>query len=118
MRNRAKCKLCSSIIESKHLTDFVNCDCGEIGVSGGDDQYNCMANNWDNFIRVDDQGNEIVVSVKSNIPTKPNRKELIDILEEMSKSIEKLPSHAMATPINHYDYNSLLLLLVSILRSD
>ena len=37
MRNRAKCKLCSSVIESYHRYDEVSCKCGEINISGGND---------------------------------------------------------------------------------
>lgn len=33
--NKAKCLKCNSIIESKHVHDFVNCACGAIAVDGG-----------------------------------------------------------------------------------
>ena len=124
MKNRAKCKLCQSIIESFHSTDYVVCNCGEIFVDGGA-ALGCGANEWFNFLRVDDQGNEIVVKVQEKeeiepIPEshKPNKKQLLDMLDEMIKNVENLPSHAMLTPINHYDYCSLMILLSSIFRSD
>lgn len=33
--NKAKCKKCGDIIESKHRHDFVFCSCGAIAVDGG-----------------------------------------------------------------------------------
>lgn len=45
------------------------------------------------------------------IEPKITRQDLIDNLEMMIKSIEELPAHAMISPINHYDFTSLLILL-------
>lgn len=126
MRNRAKCKLCNSIIESFHRHDYVTCQCGEISVDGGLDYFRCRAGDWSNFLRVDDEGNEIVPVIKDKeelVPIneeakKPNRDELIDMLEEMMKGYERLPEHAMLSPVTHADLVSVLLLLLSILRSD
>lgn len=129
MRNRAKCKKCGSIIESFHQTDYVMCKCGEISVDGGN-ALKCAAKDYSNFVRVDDDGNEIVVKVlkgdgkaqeddeKVSEYEKPQRKELIEMLDEMIKNIEKMPQHAMSGPINHYDYASLLILLSSIFRCE
>jgi hypothetical protein len=36
-RNAAECTLCGSIIESKHIHDFVTCSCGNLSVDGGRD---------------------------------------------------------------------------------
>jgi hypothetical protein len=35
--NKAKCKTCGDVIESKHVHDYVNCKCGAIAVDGGKD---------------------------------------------------------------------------------
>ena len=35
IRNRAKCKKCKQIIESKFTHDFVTCKCGAISLDGG-----------------------------------------------------------------------------------
>lgn len=126
MKNRAKCKLCESIIESFHQNDYVECKCGEIAVDGGD-SLRCMAKDFNNFLRVDDEGNEIQVKVeavkKSNEKEeqsvkKPNKSEMLEMLDQMIKAIEGLPQQAMITPITHYDFVSALLLLSSILRED
>ena len=122
MRNRAKCKLCKSIIESFHRHDYVSCGCGEISISGGNEVLECSSKDWKNFLRVDDLGNEIVVKVESKmesqdsidsiIPEKKLSKE--DLLKELStmiENIEKLPTNAMSMPITHYDFLSSLLLL-------
>jgi hypothetical protein len=38
-RNRIKCKMCDTILESKHRTDLQMCGCG-VGVKGGlESQY-------------------------------------------------------------------------------
>jgi len=119
MRNRAKCKLCNEIIESFHATDYVTCKCGEISIDGGLDSLKARANNWFNFFRVDDEGNEVVVKFKEssdeNKKDKPNKKEMISMLKDMIKSYENLPQHAMMLPINHYDFSSALLLISEIL---
>lgn len=124
MKNRAKCRLCKAVIESFHDTDYVVCICGEIVVDGGS-AMRCAANDWDNFLRVDDEGNEISIKVQNldNVKPldkadKPDRKELLGILEQMADNIEKMPPEAMQTPITHFDYWSLLVLLSEILRED
>lgn len=61
MKNKAKCKQCLSIIESFHETDYVTCKCGEISVYGGNIALYSSARDYTNFLRVDDEGNEIVV---------------------------------------------------------
>ncbi len=35
--NKAKCRKCGDIIESKYRHDFVTCKCGAISVDGGKD---------------------------------------------------------------------------------
>jgi hypothetical protein len=131
MRNRAKCKLCGYVIESFTIKDFVSCHCGEISIDGGSEYYKAFAKDFNNFLRVDDEGNEIIVTVKekediiaAKVPCegisdiqKPTRIELIDMLDEMAKAIERLPPGAMLQPITHYDHASLILLLSSILRA-
>ena len=106
MRNRAKCKLCSDIIESFHATDYVICKCGQISVEGGE-ALRCAAMDWDNFLRVDDLGNEIIVTLHQQVANraammeniKPTKKELLDMLDKMIKDIEGLPEGAMLASI-------------------
>jgi hypothetical protein len=122
MRNRAKCKLCNIIIESFHPLDYVDCKCGEISVSGGDSIYGCSARSWENFLRIDDDDNEIIITVKNpdkpveSILKTPDKQELIDMLDEMVKSIDNLPDQAKYTSINQYDLYSALLLISEILK--
>lgn len=125
MRNRAKCRLCGDIIESFLKHDLVTCKCGEISIDGGNELLRCVANDWKNFLRVDDNGNEIVVKVvdpdavieqptqESPPLTKP---ELIQMLDSMVKNIENLPKNAMDLPVNHYDLYSFMILISSILK--
>ena len=34
-RNRAKCKICGDVIESRNTHDYVTCSCGAVSVDGG-----------------------------------------------------------------------------------
>jgi len=122
MRNRAKCKLCSVIIESFHETDYVDCSCGEISIHGGKYKLGCAAKNWANFMRVDDLGNEIVVKIDGDenaykTPDKGSKKDLIVLLDDLIQEIEKLPSHAMTASVTHYDLLSVLFLLSSLFKA-
>lgn len=140
MKNRAKCKLCSSVIESFHSTDWIVCKCEEIAVGGGD-ALQCAARNWNNFLRIDDEGNEIEVKTSfaetgghGNNHDNQNQKnkneatndtshvftrdELMNMLSEMIKNIDNLPPHVMSAPITHYDFSSLMILLLALFRDD
>lgn len=82
----------------------------------------CSAIDWGNFLRVDDQGNEIIVkvedpNVKPLYNENPSREDKLKILDELIKTYESLPSNALAAPITGYDLLSALLLVSSILRS-
>ena len=127
MRNRAKCRLCNDVIESFCGGDYVECKCGEIAVVDGF-SCKCAARNWENFIRVDDEDNEIVVSVKEKESSedntqlekpkaKPTKREIIELLKDQIRSLEALPPQAMSTYINHYDWSSLLTLLAAALEA-
>ncbi|WP_370684743.1 DUF7695 domain-containing protein, partial [Marinilactibacillus psychrotolerans] len=35
LKNKARCKRCDDVIESKHSHDFVTCKCGAISLDGG-----------------------------------------------------------------------------------
>ena len=122
MRNRAKCKLCSSVIESYHRYDEVSCKSGEINISGGNNVLECGAKNWDNFVRVDDFGNEILVKVEGESKPveheyKQSKADLLKILQSTIDSIEAMPSNAMSQPITHYDMLSMLLLMSSLFNA-
>lgn len=126
MRNRARCKLCGEIIESFHSTDYMMCKCGEIAVDCGNGMK-CFARDFDNFLRIDDEGNEIVPKVIENTSDvkpldkdakKPSRADLMQMLSDMTKTIESLPREALNTYVTHYDLLSALLLLSAILRSE
>jgi len=124
MRNRAKCRLCEEIIESFHSHDYVSCKCGEISIDGGNMHYKASAKDFNNFLRVDDNGKEVEVVVEEKAPIedlpsfKPSKEELLQMLEEMQKRIENLPIEAIYSPINHADFASLMMLLSAIFRSE
>jgi len=124
MRNRAKCKKCSDIIESFFNGDHVSCKCGSIDVYGGE-SMKCAAIDWKDFIRVDDEGNEIITTIKNEeridiceSNTQPSRVDLIDMLDRMVKDIDQLPSSAMSAPITHYDHASLIMLISQIFKTE
>lgn len=130
MRNRAKCKLCSDILESFHQFDWVTCRCGEVSITGGNVIMECSAKDWNNFLRVDDHGNVIIPKVLSKddvklphhdsdviLPSKSlSFQEKLFSLRELASSIESLPKHVMESPITHYDFYSFLVVLVSALE--
>jgi len=50
--------------------------------------------------------------------SKPNRKELIDMLDEMNASIERLPAYGLISPASNLDLSALIILLSAIFKSD
>jgi hypothetical protein len=128
MRNRAKCKLCNSIVESFMKNDYVTCSCGNISVNHGPALW-VEASDWDNFVRIDDEGNEVTVRYEEKKKDhdckvyikeeahKPTKIELISMIDDMVKSYENLPQHAMLAPVSHADQLSLLMLVSSLFKS-
>lgn len=49
---------------------------------------------------------------------RPSKKDLLDMLRQMCKSMEELPPHALTCFVTNYDLLSVLLLLSSILEED
>lgn len=107
MRNRAKCSLCNDIIESLHTDDTIACSCGEISVMGGD-KMQCAARKWKHFIRIDDQGNEVVPKIEEKELSR--YEELMDELSRMIAGFERLPTSGMIAPVSHYDFSAALML--------
>jgi len=93
-------------------------------IYGGQEKFGCAANDFVNFLRVDDSDNEVEVKVKGSeakeVEGDPGyrvtRKDLLYALDEMINNIQALPNHVMLNSINHYDFCSLLILLQSIFR--
>lgn len=122
MQNKAKCKLCNTIIESFHSTDYAQCECGEIAVEGGD-SMRCLARDWNNFQRVDSNGNTFIPTVakegesnEDNQTTHVDKDELLKMVEDMIASYERLPVHALSGPASNADLLSILFLVKSICR--
>lgn len=121
MRNRAKCKLCNDVIESKSVHEFVWCKCKEIAVDGGQEYFKCIAGSWSNFIRVADDDSEIPVktpepSCEGPVIEPPTYEERLGMLDAMIESIESLPPHAASQPASNYDLCAALILLRSLFR--
>lgn len=124
MKNRAKCKLCGDIIESFHDQDYVNCKCGQISVYGGDKQL-CASVDWNNFLRVDDEGNEIIVKVEDKqketdpitIVAKPKREDLLKELQMMIEECDRLPEMAFTQHVSQYDLYRALMIIKTILEA-
>lgn len=130
MKNRAKCKLCNTVLESFHRYDYVHCKCGEISISGGCDVFECAARNWSNFLRVDDNDNEILVKVEGIEPDKTNskpdnsneikldRKELLAMLKRSIDYIDNLPTHAKRVSVSLDELNAVVRTIHAILSYD
>lgn len=56
--NKAQCKLCGDIIESKGTHDFVQCKCGEIFVDGGKSYIRRGAKDLSNIIELSEYEEE------------------------------------------------------------
>ena len=50
--NKAQCKLCGDIIESKSVHNFIECSCGEIFVDGGKQYLRRGAKDLNNIIEL------------------------------------------------------------------
>jgi hypothetical protein len=48
--NKAECRLCGDVIESKHRHDYVSCKCGGISVDGGKDYLRRAAKDLNDII--------------------------------------------------------------------
>lgn len=123
MRNRAKCKLCSTIIESLHRYDYVSCKCNEISISGGVDKLECAAKDFSNFIRIDEDGKEVPVKVvekpneekelpvENDKPIELTREQKVDLVDAMIKYYDDLPAHAMMSSPSQYDLKAAFLMM-------
>ena len=114
---RVKCKLCKSVIQER-LGHTIGCQCGEIRLEGVSKSVICTTDSK-NFDEVDDAGNIIVKednALQTN--TRPKKAQLLDMLDEMSNSYERMPQGGLMAPITGYDLASVLLLLSSILRAE
>lgn len=60
--NKAQCKLCGDVIESKHGHDFKSCKCGEITVDGGKNYLKRSAKDFNNVIELSDTYDEVYES--------------------------------------------------------
>ena len=49
---------------------------------------------------------------------KPTRAELIELINTMNNDIEKLPTYALSSPITHYDFSALLILLYAVFKAE
>jgi len=121
MKNRAKCKLCGDVIESWFKGDLRACGCGEIAVDGGEAMY-AFAHDWRNFLRVDDEGNEIEVKVEGENKLEFEEKkvmtkeEMLESLEGIIKSYDNMPENALYGAVTHYDMQVALMLILEIFK--
>ena len=126
MRNKAKCKLCGSVIESYHSMDYVACTCGEISLDGGDAMRCYAVNDLANIIRIDDDGNEIVPKIvhketieqPAEVDSKPTRADMLTMLDDMINSYEALPKQGLQSYCTNADLCSALMLIRSIVKCE
>lgn len=126
MRNRAKCKLCKTIIESFHETDYVHCQCGEIAISGGLYHLWTEAKDYSNFLRIEEDGRE--TSVRHSDADKPSGdqpeapplitpRSMLNELKFRIEADESLPEKAQLLPITNLDQRYYMLLIHATLDS-
>lgn len=49
---------------------------------------------------------------------KPTKSELVEMLNQMNDDIERLPLHALSSPITNLDFSALLILLYAIHKAE
>ena len=107
-----------------HHVDLQLCNCGEISVDGGP-AMRCAAKNWDNFLRVDDEGNEIVVTVLNGSDVKkeiqiensrPTKKDLLEMLDATANHLEKLPPDILYSNATNADILQLIMLISALFK--
>ena len=123
MRNRAKCKLCKSELESLTRYDVVSCACGEIDIWGGADELRSRAREYGNFLRLDDEGKEVEVKVINNskdveeVPVTEEvkkditREDKIKLVDAMLDYYERLPQHVLLAAPTQYDLKAIYTLI-------
>ena len=132
MRNRAKCRLCGDILESKNRHDNVECSCEEIGIDGGSDYFKAYAKDWRNFIRLDDDDKEVIPKIVDKepvpdpvkeerteaLPHNLTKKDHIDAITDMINLYDRLPDDELRRPVSQYDHYSLLILIRAFLTAE
>lgn len=122
----AKCRLCNTIIKSIE-NDYITCKCGEISLDMTTNKLKLIAREWENFLKVDENGNEIVVKVEESVSSakplpegnsRPSKEELLGMLNMMIKNLEELPPQGLSTYVTNYDLLSVLLLFAAVFRAD
>jgi hypothetical protein len=78
----------------------------------------CAAREWSNFVRVDDLGNEIKITVIDQNEQKPTKNDLLDQLRAQMTYLENLPAQALSASASNYDLFALMALLLAIFNSD
>lgn len=128
MINRAKCKLCLSVIESHLPDEIVSCKCGAISVCDGP-AMRMLPLGSPNFIRVDDLGNEIIVKYISEKDAKGNQDapkdeqcelSVEDAIHALQRSIEyneSLPDHEKCSFVTCDEITTYLKSILNILRN-
>jgi len=59
LKNKARCRKCGDVIESKYRHDFVTCTCGAISVDGGN-AYWKRSGNLEDFEQIVEEMEETV----------------------------------------------------------
>lgn len=113
MRNRGKCKSCGDIIESFHRYDYVECKCGKIAVDGGNDYFGVIAHDFSDFIRLDDEDNEIIPKIIEKDQENPTLSDTslnmpINRLKFLIDNIKNLPLQGQQSFITNYDMQCVL----------
>lgn len=119
MRHRAKCRLCSTVIEV-NAGENIQCACGEIHIDRTNSKTMYGAVDYENMIAIDEDGDEHPINVVERMDRQAepdNRSDTPQFaLDQLIERIEGLPQHAMQSFITHYDYLSLLYLLKALAK--
>lgn len=83
----------------------------------------CYAKDFANLIRIDDSGEEVIPKIIQEAAGQdddqkdtPSKEEILDMMLQMIKSFDNLPSHAMMSPVTNTDLKNVLLLVYAALK--
>jgi len=126
VKNIAKCKLCESVIQSFFKGDYAECKCGEIAVSEGDAMF-VHFKDPANFLRIDEDGH--TYPIQYNEKKEDDGQENLGFVHTLSKEecikgidnlitiYDNMPESETYRPINHKDFQSLLMIVSSFFKA-
>ena len=104
---------------------MVSCPCNEISIDGGTKKFRAAARDFKNFVRIDDEGNEVAVTLvdkpepfisKEEKPLVDTYADKLAILMEMIDEAEKEHEHMSYANLSKREFAEAMLVIYSLLK--